>query len=131
MSARKSSARFAWSRFIEGPYDTAVPGEHRRHGGQMIGGAPTQIYASTSPLSRSATVQTVTHHWKAALARRITNEAGNGRCARWFAKPSSTHTAAYAHARSLQSVRRIIGSDSCRVIDDWVKTRRRFCRVHA
>src|SRR5438034_3434317 len=32
MSARKSSARFAWSRFIEGPYDTAVPGEHRRHG---------------------------------------------------------------------------------------------------
>src|SRR5881628_2676539 len=68
MSARKSSARFAWSRFIEGPYDTAVPGEHRRHGGQMIGGAPTQIYASTSPLSRSATLQTVTHHFHPTAA---------------------------------------------------------------
>ncbi len=45
----------------------------------MIGGAPTQIYASTSPLSRSATVQTVTHHWKAALARRITNREGVAR----------------------------------------------------
>src|SRR3989442_4891257 len=28
MSSRKSSARFAWSRFIEGPYDTEIDAQH-------------------------------------------------------------------------------------------------------